>query len=84
LKLRHSGVDIAVWSIYRLVGALLYKLGKVLYVIADTRIGERGGEEFHFNEAYLLENPSENRFIEALENSRVCLDIRMHLSQTVQ
>lgn len=79
LKLRHSGVDIAVWSIYRLVGALLYKLGKVLYVIADTRIGERGREEFHFNEAYLLENPSENRFIEALENSRVCLDIRMHL-----
>ena len=51
----------------------------MLYVIADTRIGERGREEFHFNEAYLLENPSENRFIEALENSRVCLDIRMLL-----
>ena len=81
LKLRHSGEDIAIWSIYRLVGALLYKLGKVLFVIADSRIGENGREEFHFNEAYLLEDPSEERFIEAFEKSKVCLDIRMHLKE---
>ncbi|MGB3979692.1 MAG: MvaI/BcnI family restriction endonuclease [Tepidanaerobacteraceae bacterium] len=81
LKLRHSGEDIAIWSIYRLVGALLYKLGKILFVIADSRIGENGREEFHFNEAYLLEDPSEERFIEAFEKSKVCLDIRMHLKE---
>lgn len=53
LKLKHSGNDIATWSIYRLVGALLYKLGKILFVIADTQEGENKREEFHFNEAYL-------------------------------
>lgn len=81
LKLRHCEVDIAVWSIYRLVGALLYKLGKILFVVANTRIGNNGREEFHYNEAYLLDNPSEERFIEAFEKSKVCLDIRMHLKE---
>ncbi len=79
LKLKYGDTDIAIWSIYRLVGALLYKLGKILFVIADSRRNEKGKEEFHFNEAYLLEDPSEQRFIEAFENSKVCLDLRMHL-----
>lgn len=81
LKLRHSGKDVAIWSIYRLVGALLYKLGKILFVIADTRTGENNTEKFYFNEAYLLEDPSEQKFIEAFKNSKVCLDIRMHIKE---
>lgn len=48
LKLQHGDEDIAVWSIYRLVGALLYKLGKILFVIADSRKNEKGKEEFYF------------------------------------
>lgn len=52
-----------------------------LFVVADTRIGDNGREEFHYNEAYLLDNPSEERFIEAFEKSKVCLDIRMHLKE---
>lgn len=81
LKLKHGEEELAVWSIYRLVGALLYKLDKILFVIADSRIGKGNQEEFHFNEAYLLEEPSEEGFIEAFENSQVCLDIRMHLKE---
>jgi hypothetical protein len=79
LKLKYDNEEIAIWSIYRLVGALLYKLGKIIYVIADSRIVENNKEEFYFCEAYLLENPSEEGFIEAFENSKVCLDLRMHL-----
>lgn len=81
LKLKHGEEELAVWSIYRLVGALLYKLGKILFVIADSRIGENNKEEFYFNEAYLLEEPSEEGFIQAFENSKVCLDIRMHIKE---
>ena len=81
LKLMHGENEIAIWSIYRLVGALLYKLGKILFVIADTRINEDGREEFYYSEAYLLEEPSEEGFIEAFESSKVCLDIRMHLNE---
>ncbi|MGB4428151.1 MAG: MvaI/BcnI family restriction endonuclease [Thermacetogeniaceae bacterium] len=81
LKLKHGDEILAVWSIYRLVGALLYKLGRILYVIADSRIGANNREEFHFNEAYLLEEPSEDGFIEAFERSKVCLDLRMHLKK---
>lgn len=86
LKLKHDEEELAIWSIYRLVGALLYKLGKILFVIADSRtadniVGENDIEEFHFNEAYLLEDPSEEGFIQAFENSRVCLDIRMHIKE---
>ena len=52
-----------------------------MYVIADSRIGANNREEFHFNEAYLLEEPSEDGFIEAFERSKVCLDLRMHLKK---
>lgn len=82
VKLKHSDEVIAVWSIYRLVGALLYKLGKIIYVLADSRYREDGKEEFHFNEAYLLQDPSEKDFIEAFVSSKVCLDLRMHLKET--
>lgn len=80
LRLMHGTVEIASWSIYRLVGALLYKLGKVLLVIADSWKEPESIEEFCFNEAYLLDNPSEENFVDAIENSRVCLDIRMHIN----
>lgn len=80
LKLMHEDIEIASWSIYRLVGALLYKLGKILLVTADSRKVIGASEEFYFNEAYLLDEPSEENFVNAIENSSVCLDIRMHIN----
>lgn len=81
VTLLRGDAEIASWSIYRLVGALLYKLGKVLYVIADSRVNKDGTEEFHFNEAYLLEDPHEENFINAFNNSITCIDIRMHINK---
>jgi hypothetical protein len=79
--LQHASEPIACWSAYRLTGALLYKLGKVLYVIADSRVSRREFEEFHYNEAYLLEDPSPENFLAAFEESKVCIDLRLHLKK---
>ncbi len=81
LRLMRSGTTIASWSMYRLVACLLYKLGKILVVIADTRKNQEDREEFHFNEAYLISTPVEENFIAAIENSKVCLDLRMHINE---
>ncbi|MBF0517872.1 MAG: hypothetical protein HQK97_12325 [Nitrospirae bacterium] len=83
LNLQHNGNHlIASWDIYILVSKLITKLGKVLFVIADSRTGEHANEEFHFNEAYLLIEPTAKSFIKALEDSIVCVDIRMHLRES--
>lgn len=82
LELAHGEDIIATWSIYRLMAILLSKLDRALFVIADSRMGENNREEFCFGEAYLLEDPSENGFIQAFEESRICLDIRMHLKES--
>lgn len=57
------------------------KLGRVLFVTADTRLKD-AKEEFHFNEAYILENPSPEKFIEAFDKSLIAVDIRMHLKES--
>jgi len=41
-----------------------------------------GKEEFYFDEAYLLTEPSPDKFIEAFEKSLIAIDIRMHLRKT--
>lgn len=83
LNLIHDRNDvIASWDIYVLVSKLISKLGKVLFVIADSRVAEKNIEEFHFNEACLLIEPTAQSFIKALEDSIVCIDIRMHLKET--
>ncbi|MBF0458949.1 MAG: hypothetical protein HQK99_13760 [Nitrospirae bacterium] len=83
LKLVHGGNGvIASWDIYVLVSKLISKLGKVLFITADSRVGENNIEEFHFNEACLLIEPTARSFIKALEDSVVCVDIRMHLKET--
>ncbi|QWR78287.1 MvaI/BcnI family restriction endonuclease [Candidatus Magnetomonas plexicatena] len=83
LNLVHNGNNlIASWDIYILVSKLISKLGKVLFVSADTRVTENNIEEFHFNEAYLLIEPTAKGFIKALEDSTVCVDIRMHLKES--
>ncbi|MEO5357793.1 MAG: MvaI/BcnI family restriction endonuclease [Nitrospirae bacterium YQR-1] len=83
LNLVHNSNNIiATWDIYNLISKLISKLGKVLFVTADSRAGESKIEEFHFNEAYLLIEPTAKSFIKALEDSTVCIDIRMHLKES--
>ncbi len=75
--------QIATWSVYTIVGKFISKLERLLVVLADNQINdETGKEEFLFNEAYLLENPSPENFIDAFENSQIAIDIRMHLKST--
>jgi hypothetical protein len=78
LKNINENTDIAEWSMYVIVGKFMTKLDRLLLVIADNKI-ENGKEYFHFNEAYLLENPTAEKFIEAFNKSKLLIDIRMHI-----
>jgi len=87
LNLIHSQnrEPIASWDIYHLVSKLLSKTEKLLFVVAEVREGTKP-EEFHFQEAYLLEQPSPEGFIKAINDGKIVIDVRMHLkkSQTVR
>ena len=78
-----SGVLLATWSIFTIVGKFISKLERLLVVFADSRINnELNKEESLFTEAYLLENPSPDQFLLAFENSLIAIDIRMHIKNT--
>ncbi len=75
-----SGILLGTWSIFIIVGKFISKLERLLLVLADTKHNEdTGSESFHFSEAYLLENPSPDNFLDAFANSQIAIDIRMHL-----
>ncbi|MCD6385920.1 hypothetical protein J7M23_09115 [Candidatus Sumerlaeota bacterium] len=70
----------ATWDVYIIVGTFMTKLSRLLVVIADRKV-EKGKEYFHYNEAYLLTDPSARNFIEAFKKSLIGIDIRMHLKE---
>lgn len=72
---------LATWSLYAIVGKFSTKLDRVLYVIADRKINVNGDEEFWYNEAYMLSEPLVDNFIHAFKNSKVAIDLRMHLKE---
>jgi hypothetical protein len=71
---------LAEWDVYVIVGKFMTKLSRVLFVIADRKIVQ-GIEYFHYNEAYLLSDPSARKFLSAFENSLIGIDIRMHIKE---
>lgn len=73
-----SDKSLAEWSTYVIAGKFMTKLDRLLLIFADNKI-INGKEHFHFNEAYLLESPTPERFLEAFERSELMIDIRMHL-----
>lgn len=75
-----EGNLLATWDIYVLVGKLLTKLSRVLFVIADRRIAE-GREEFHYNEAFILSEPQHRNFLNAFKAGKVGIDLRMHMKE---
>lgn len=70
--------DIAIWSTYVIAGKFMTKLDRLLLVLADNKF-EENIEYFHFNEAYLLENQTPERFLDAFEKNELLIDLRMHL-----
>ncbi|MCD6221534.1 hypothetical protein J7K25_05205 [bacterium] len=72
---------LATWDVYVIVGKFMAKLSRILVVLADRKI-EDGKEYFHYNEAYLLTDPSPRSFIKAFKNSIIGIDLRMHLKES--
>jgi len=72
---------VATWDIYVIVGKFMTKMSRLLIVMADRK-KEHGKEYFHYNEAYLLTDPSPRKFISAIKKSLIGIDIRMHLKES--
>jgi hypothetical protein len=81
LKNKNENENIAEWSTFVIAGKFMTKLDRLLLILADNKI-ENGTEYFHFNEAYLLENPTPEKFLEAFEKSELMIDLRMHLKES--
>ena len=80
VHLCHNDTVLGTWSIFTIVGKFVTKLERLMIVFADTRINEKTNqEEFHYNEAYLLENPELDNFLDAFENGLIAIDVRMHV-----
>ena len=71
-------MNIAEWSTYVIAGKFMTKFDRLVLIIADNKI-KNGKEYFHFNEDYLLENPTPERFLLAFEKNELMIDLRMHL-----
>lgn len=79
----NSGVLLGTWNIFIIVGKFISKLERLIVLFADSKTNnETGREEFWFNEAYLLENPSPENFLDAFKNSQIAIDLRMHLRES--
>ena len=80
LSMNHipSESHLATWDLFHIVGKFLTKLDHMLFVHADTRNVE-GSEEFHYNRAEMLSEPSSLTFRDGFANGIVMIDVRMHL-----
>ncbi|MEW6509044.1 MAG: MvaI/BcnI family restriction endonuclease [Bacteroidota bacterium] len=81
LRNNNENENVAEWSTYVIAGKFMTKLDRLLLILADNKL-ENNTEYFHFNEAYLLENPTPEKFLEAFEKSELLIDLRMHLKDT--
>jgi len=73
---------LATWDVFVMVGKLMSKLSRVLFVIADRRYNANDEEEFLYNEAYILTDPIPRNFINAFKSGKVGIDLRMHLKES--
>lgn len=61
------------WTFHKLEQVITRKLGNVILVTADTR-RSGGREEFLYREARLLQKPSLEHFLDAIERDIVLVD----------
>jgi hypothetical protein len=81
LKNKSEEQNVAEWSTYVIAGKFMTKLDRMLLIFADNKV-EDSKEYFHFNEAYLLENPTPEKFLDAFDKSELMIDLRMHLKES--
>lgn len=81
-----SNLLVASWDAYRLVGIFLTKFEHLIFVSAESRKFAGKKEQFHYKEAFLMEEPTSTKFVQAFKNGRICIDLRMYLrpNQTVR
>ena len=85
LQLRHRGGRVlASWTIDKVMEYFSRKMPALIIVQADRRINDKGREEFHYNEAHLLQKPSRQDFIKAIRSGHVVVELRMHLKKSGQ
>ncbi|MBI5196655.1 MAG: hypothetical protein HZA10_10090, partial [Nitrospirae bacterium] len=77
-----NGNLLATWDVFVMVGKLMSKLSRVLFVIADRRFNADGDEEFLYNKAHVLTDPIPRNFINAFKAGKVGIDLRMHLKES--
>ena len=71
-----QGEELGYWDEITLKNSFESKLHHVLYVLADCK-GEGKGEEFWFNEAWLLSGFDFDSFMNAAKDGVICVDIRI-------
>lgn len=67
--------DVAVWRLQTLHQCLLAKHHETFWIEVDTRIGERGQEQFMFNKIEHTRNPIVSQFDILLEQSMITVDL---------
>ncbi len=81
LKNKNEEENIAEWSVFTIAGKFMTKLDRLLLVIADNKVKD-STEHFHYNEAYLMEEPTPEKFLDAIKKSELMIDLRMHLKES--
>lgn len=76
-----NGNILATWDVFVMIGKLMSKLSRVLFVIAERRFAATGEEEFFYNEAYILTDPLPRNFMSAFKSGKIGIDLRMHLKE---
>lgn len=71
-------------SSHVIVGKFSTKLDRILYVLADRKVDEKGNEYFHYKEAYILSEPKPENFVRAFKNSEIAIDLRLHIKENGQ
>ncbi len=77
----HTREILASWDLFHIVGKFVTKFERLLLVHADAQRGKYG-EEFHFNQAQLLSEPSATTFRNSFLARKAFIDIRMHLKSS--
>ncbi|HRK28127.1 MAG TPA: MvaI/BcnI family restriction endonuclease [Chitinophagales bacterium] len=81
LQMYHNdGTLIAEWQADNLAETFRKKMPALVLVQAETRVNSDEKEEFYYNEAYLLSEPSGRKLLEMISKEEILVDIRMHVN----
>lgn len=81
LQMYHAdGTLIAEWLADNLAETFKKKMPALVLVQAETRVNSVEKEEFFYNEAYLLSNPSSKKLLEMIAKDDILVDVRMHIN----